>query len=78
MNGFFIPLIDDVAYMVPMLEMAGEHSRFISKRLYVFNMASSQNHINRHQESGVDNLFGQAYTYIRSLKPYERIEGLFN
>lgn len=77
MNGFFMPLIDDVAYMIPMLEMAGEHSRFIPKVLYVFNQSSSQNHIQRHRKIGTADLFGQAHAYIRSIKPYAQIESPF-
>lgn len=37
MGGYFYPRAEDLAYTIPMLEMAGYHSRFIPEILYVFN-----------------------------------------
>ncbi|MBI3236646.1 MAG: glycosyltransferase family 2 protein [Chlamydiales bacterium] len=42
-EGKFYSMAADLAYMWPILEMAGAHSRFISDVLYVYNVASSLN-----------------------------------
>ena len=36
-EGKFVPVCGDVAIMLPMLEMAGFHSRFIPEVLYIYN-----------------------------------------
>lgn len=42
-NGEFFPMAADLAYMWPILEMAGEHSRFIPDVLYVYNIVTPLN-----------------------------------
>jgi glycosyltransferase involved in cell wall biosynthesis len=42
-NGTFFTMAADLAYMWPILEMAGEHSRFIPDVLYVYNIATPIN-----------------------------------
>lgn len=49
-NGDFMPMSVDVATMFPMLEMAGEHIRFIEDVLYVYNDANQLNFFHDHKE----------------------------
>lgn len=42
-EGAFFPMAWDLAIMFPILEMAGEHSRFISDILYIYNRATPIN-----------------------------------
>lgn len=37
-NGDFFPMAGDLAFMFPIFEMAGFHSRFIPETLYVYNI----------------------------------------
>ncbi|MES2122369.1 MAG: hypothetical protein V4492_06285, partial [Chlamydiota bacterium] len=46
-EGAFFPMSGDLAYMWPILEMAGFHSRFIPDVLYVYNMDTSINDIKK-------------------------------
>ncbi|MBS1986427.1 glycosyltransferase [Candidatus Dependentiae bacterium] len=39
-KGAFVPMSADVAAMFPMIEMAGEHIRFIEEILYIYNDAN--------------------------------------
>lgn len=39
-KGKFVPVCGDMAIMLPMLEMAGMHSRFISEVLYIYNCSN--------------------------------------
>ncbi len=39
----FFPRADDLAYIIPMLEMAGTHSRFVPEVLYVLNYSAGAN-----------------------------------
>jgi glycosyltransferase involved in cell wall biosynthesis len=36
-NGSFFPAAGDLAYLIPLLEMSGEHAKFIPNILYMFN-----------------------------------------
>lgn len=45
LDGAFFPMAWDLAFMFPMLEMAGFHSRFIPDTLYVYNIATPYNDI---------------------------------
>jgi glycosyltransferase involved in cell wall biosynthesis len=45
LEGAFFPMAWDLAFMFPMLEMAGFHSRFIPDVLYVYNIATPFNDI---------------------------------
>lgn len=42
-NGAFFPMAWDLAIMFPILEMAGDHSKFISDILYIYNRATPIN-----------------------------------
>ena len=42
-NGEFFRVSADIAYMYPMLEMAGFHSYFISNVLYIYNVSTQLN-----------------------------------
>lgn len=42
-EGEFFPMAGDLAYMWPILEMAGKHSRFIPDVLYVYNIVTPIN-----------------------------------
>lgn len=67
-NQFF-SMAWDLAFMLPMMEMAGPHSRFIPDILYVYNVA---NQLNDHKV----NLNLQMYytSIIRAKKPYARLD----
>lgn len=45
LEGVFFPMAWDLAFMFPMLEMSGRHSRFIPDTLYVYNVATPFNDI---------------------------------
>lgn len=46
-EGAFFPMSGDLAYMWPILEMAGFHSRFIPDILYVYNVESAINDVKK-------------------------------
>jgi len=46
-NGEFFPMAGDLAFMFPIVEMAGRHSRFIPDVLYVYNVTTTLNDIVR-------------------------------
>lgn len=67
-NGQFFTMTWDFAIMFPMLEMAGEHSKFISEILYVYNL---ENPINDHK---VDvQLQRDLDKHIRSMPKYRKM-----
>jgi glycosyltransferase involved in cell wall biosynthesis len=51
-NGEWMSTTGDQAFMIPMLEMAGEKSRFIDEPLYVYNdlLESNDSNQNRHKQ----------------------------
>lgn len=67
-EGSFLPKCVDVATMFPMIEMAGEHIRFISEILYIYNDANplSYHHDPSHQR--------QIESYLRTLPRYQKLE----
>lgn len=71
-NGNFFTMANDLAMMFPMLEMAGEHSRFISDILYVYNVATPFNNhkINRQLQLQMDR-------HIRKYRRYKPVKKLF-
>lgn len=69
----FIRGIDDVAYMDPMLEMAGKHSKFIDKYLYYFNFTSSD--VAMHHEH--DTMLAHYYYYVATRARYQPLVSLF-
>lgn len=46
-EGEFFQMAGDLAYMWPIVEMAGKHSRFIPEVLYVYNVETSINDIKK-------------------------------
>jgi len=70
-NGEFLQATCDMAAMFPMLEMAGKHSKFIPKILYVYNMA---NPINDHKERLKLVLYLERL--IRNSKRYKQLDTL--
>lgn len=50
-NGEFFRMAGDLAYMWPIVEMAGTHSRFISDVLYVYNVETPINDIKKDPET---------------------------
>jgi glycosyltransferase involved in cell wall biosynthesis len=69
-NGDFYKMTGDLAFMFPMLEMAGNKSHYIEDILYVYNV---DNPINDHK---VDNSLQRKIEMIlRSSKRYERLTG---
>lgn len=67
-DGQFVPVSEDVAGSLPMLEMARGHIRFISKILYVYNQAHEFNDFKKFPKEQVD-----IVNYIKSKKPYQPI-----
>ncbi len=71
-NGEFFPMTYDLAIMMPMMEMVGFHHKFIDKILYLYN---DENPINDHKVN--KDLQRTLDKEIRSRKPYEPLESLF-
>ncbi len=70
-NDAFFPVTWDLAFMFPMLEMAGTHSKFISDVLYIYNVATPISDNKLHRE-----LIQKMEDLIRSKKRYLPIETL--
>lgn len=65
-EGSFLSIAGDVAFLVPVCELAGKHSRFVPDVLYVYNVA---NPINDHK---IDrNLQVKMNYHIRSKEKYQ-------
>ncbi len=71
-NGKFYSMACDAAMLLPMLEMAGKHTKFISKVLYIYNNATPLNDhkINRDLQMNLND-------HIRNLPKYQPLESLF-
>ena len=67
-EGNFFPKCVDVATMFPMIEMAGEHVKFIPDILYIYNDANpiSYHHDPSHQR--------KLEAYLRTLPRYKKLE----
>lgn len=71
-QGSFFPMAGDLAFMWPLIEMAGVHSRFIPDILYVYNNATP---LNDHK---VNLLLQMALTQVIRAKPsYKPLDTLF-
>lgn len=70
-DGNFIQRAGDLAYTLPILEMAGTHSRFIPEALYVYNQ-----NLPFHPDKEPSQLEEQMDRYIRSLQPYAPLANL--
>jgi len=70
-NGVYFDMTGDVAIMIPMLEMAGFHSRHIREVLYVYNCTNpiSDYRLDEPKQVRIDKL-------IRSREKYNKIEKL--
>lgn len=70
-NGEFFRITSDLAFMFPMVEMAGAHARFIPEVMYIWNM---DNPINDFKKD-IQGLLAMERV-IRGKRPYERLERL--
>jgi len=68
----YFKMATDVAVMMPMLEMAGTHSMFIEKVLYIYN---DMNSINLHKVNRQFQLL--MYKIILTKRPYKNLDRLF-
>jgi len=66
--GDFFTITGDLAIMFPMLEMAGPHSKYIDKVLYIWNDLSE---LNDHKKDNRKQLFVE--NILRRREKYERI-----
>lgn len=69
--GQFFPMATDIAYMLSMLELAGFHSKFIDKVLYIYNTTNTME-INKSEWILRDAFVAM----IRDKKPYEPLTEL--
>ncbi len=67
-GGVFLPMAGDLAFIMPLLEMAGSHTRYIHEVLYLYNRI---NPISDHKKNL--NLQSQCEGYVRSLPSYEKL-----
>ena len=67
----FYEVAGDVALMYPLLEMAGNHIKFIPEVLYIYNIQNplNDNKVNKELQC-------KLFTHIRNLKPYEKLDNL--
>lgn len=68
-DGIFFPMTWDFAIMMPQLEMAGKHSKYLSDILYVYNM---ENPINDHKVNV--RLQQDLDRHIRGMPRYQSVE----
>lgn len=70
-HGRFFPMGWDVAFMMPLLEMAGKHTQFVKETLYLYNRTNpiSDHQINFKFQTECSN-------YVRKLTPYPRLKNL--
>ena len=70
-DGEWLDVTGDQAFMLPMLEMAGDKSRFIDEILYIYNVANPT-------RDGATKVARQVEVanYIRSKERYQRIESV--
>lgn len=71
--GGWIDRADDLAYMIPILEMAGDRTKFISEMLYVYDFAQSFE-FNAKPEARQHEL--NCAAWVRSRPRYERLTTL--
>ncbi|MEN9343768.1 MAG: hypothetical protein RLZZ453_555 [Chlamydiota bacterium] len=70
-NSWFYTMAGDLAYTLPICEMAGRHARFIPDVLYIYNVASP---LNDHKVNLDLQIY---YTYvIRGKQKYQALEAL--
>lgn len=71
-NGEFFPVAWDLAFMFPMLEMAGYHSQFVPDILYVYNVQTPFNDRKLHLDlqRSLDEIIRQKTRYCPILSPF--------
>ncbi len=72
-EGEFLPMAGDLAFMMPLLEMSGDHTVFIRDILYLYNRSNPLNH---HKTNFA--LQEKCAHYVRNLPPYPRLEQFRN
>ena len=73
LDGHFFPMIGDVAFMIPMLEMASNnHFLYIPEKLYIYNAANPINDFKAHVE---EQKFYRWIIHVR--EPYTPLTTLF-
>lgn len=65
----FVPMASDLAFMFPMLEMAGNHSKFINQILYIYDRHTGFNDEKKNKQ-----LQEEIEIHIRNLKKYEPLQ----
>lgn len=70
-NGTYFKQATDLAFMLPMLEMAGYNQKFISDTLYLYNTANPASETNSHKSLQV-----QAAKLIKSKPRYQPLANL--
>jgi len=68
-DGSFLPMAGDVAFLLPLLEMAGSHTRYIKDVLYLYNRT---NPISDHKKNL--KLQSACEAHVRSLPVYPPLE----
>lgn len=68
-QNVFFPMSADVATMLPMIEMAGKHSLFIAKILYIYNDNNTLNFYHDHEAEQ-----RTIRAYIRALERYQPLD----
>jgi len=68
-EGEFFPMAGDLAHMIPLIEIAGHHSKYISDILYVYNVQtpSNEHKINRQLQAKLEK-------EIRARTPYKPLK----
>lgn len=70
-NGEYLPTCGDLAFMYPMIEMAGlKRIKFIDRVLYVYNDLNPYNDMKKYPE-----LMNKTAVYLQSKPPYREIIG---
>ena len=67
-QGKYLPACSELAYMIPMLEMAKDHSHFIPEVLYICNRSASYKEDREAQT--------RSEKFIRALDPYQPLTAL--
>jgi glycosyltransferase involved in cell wall biosynthesis len=73
LEGDFLPMTADMATMIPMIEMAGTHHKFISEVLLEYNMLNPINDhkVSRELQSKCDLIIRSRSVYSRILSPFQ-------
>jgi hypothetical protein len=70
-EGVFFPMSTDIAGMLPMLEMAGAHARYVDQILYIYNASTPLNlfTVNPERQRSLDRMIRQYPCYEPCPKP---------